>query len=296
MTADRTLLARHALRKALEERRQAGVGAADPICVYDLVERRGTEVKFWPVPSMEGMYYKTDPPVIVVSSERPAGRQASTCAHEYGHHVFGHGTRVDKLLSNTAPAKNKDPKERLADIFAGYLLMPRRAVEAAFVVRGWDLAPCTPLQAYIVAGQLGVGYETLIQHMRWSLQILSANHAEKLLHESPKQLRISLLGEDSTPRLLIVDQHWTKVAADLQVGETAILPRGTITEGKVVRAVGEHDLGTIVQGYTPGTERAHLPGSDWAVNVRVSRKGYIGRSMFRHFEDPDDNDQTSADQ
>jgi hypothetical protein len=260
------------------------------------VERLKVEVKFWPVPSMEGMYYKTDPPVIVIPSERPTGRQASSCAHEYGHHVFGHGTRVDKLLSDEVLARKKNREEWLAGVFAGYFLMPKRAVEAAFAMRGWECTSCTPLQAHVVAGQLGVGYETLIQHLRWSLQLLSTNHAEKLLHVSPKQLRVSLLGEDSTPRLLIIDQHWTKVAVDLQVGERAILPRGTIAQGKVVQAVGGHDLGLLVQGYAPGTERAHLPGSEWAVNVRVSREGYIGRSMFRHFEDPDDNDKTCADQ
>jgi Zn-dependent peptidase ImmA (M78 family) len=271
-------------------RRQAGVGKADPVCVYDLLEERfGIEVKFQPIESMEGMLIiKEECPVIVLCSERPPGRQAYTCAHEFGHYVFGHGSKVDEYLAGEPGLGSyNDPDEWLADRFAGFFLMPKYAVERAFKTRGWDGSSCNPYQAYVIAGHLGVGYETIIQHMRWSLQMLTDEQAKRLLKKTPKQIRRSLLSEDTSSRLLVVDRFWDKVAVDLQVGDNAILPRGVLTENKVVRVVGDHDLGVLAEAEAPGTERAVVSGLSWAVNIRVSRKSYVGRGLFRHLEDPD---------
>ncbi len=280
-------LARRALRKALTERRQAGVERYDPVCMYDLVEKRGVEIKFQPISSMEGMYIKSKQPVILVSSERPAGRQAYTCAHEYGHHVFGHGSKIDEYLIDEPRTNRSNPEEWLVDSFAGFFLMPKYAVQRAFQIRGWECNLCNPFQIYVVAGHLGVGYETIIQHTRWSLQMLSEENAIRLLRKSPKQIRVSLLGKDSASRLVIVDRFWDKVAVDLQVGEQAILPEGALIENKVIGVIDKHKLGVLIEAHNPGTERSWLPDSTWAVNVRVSRRGYVGRSIFKHLEDPD---------
>jgi hypothetical protein len=286
---DPTALAREALREAARLRRHLGVGRCDPLCIYDVLEERlGIEVKFQAIPSMEGMYIKSPSPVILIGSERPPGRQAYTCAHELGHHVFGHGGKVDKCLGGEETPKLHDPQEWLADRFASDFLMPKHAVEKAFRVRGWYPESCQLLQVYTVAGQLGVGYETLVQQMWRSLRMLSASQATTCLRILPKQLRSSILGELASSHLLIVDLFWdSKVAADLQVGDHAILPRGTSIEQRVVRTVGDHEMGVLVEAKTPGTEHAVLNDGAWAVNVRVSRKSYVGRSLFRHLEDPD---------
>jgi Zn-dependent peptidase ImmA (M78 family) len=252
-----------------------------------LAEALGVEVKFWPVASMEGMYVKGEPGVITISSERPWGRRAFTCAHELGHHVFGHGTRVDEYLAQGQ--RPDDPEEWLADHFAGSLLMPRAAVERAFQLRGWEAGSCTPLQAFVVSGQLGVGYTTLAQHLLWSLKMISVSQAEQLQKISLAQFRRELLGEDSTTRLLLVDRFWGSVAIDLQVGEQAILPRGVQVEQKVVSVLREVDAGLLVQGRLSGTEQTRVPETPWSAFIRVSRARYVGRSMFRHMEDPDDN-------
>ena len=90
------LLARRALRGALETRRRVRASTLDPVCVYDLAEQLGIEVKFFAGNSFGGMYVKTSQ-TILVPSLRPPGRRAFTCAHEIGHWFFGHGTRIDRL-------------------------------------------------------------------------------------------------------------------------------------------------------------------------------------------------------
>ncbi len=286
-------VSRQCLRGALEIRRRAFATKSEPICIYDVAEQVGVEVIFRPENSLGGMYSKTSQ-TILVPAHRPPGRRAFACAHELGHWFFGHGTTLDEI-SELERYREDTPEERLADTFASYLLMPPWAVNDAFAKRNWNPSNCTAEQAYTIAGQMGVGYETLVQHLRYSMRLVSPNHAKLLLKTTPKQLRCSLFGSNITRHLVIVDRHWVKVAVDLQVGELAILPRGVDLEGRSARVVGTHQLGVLIEGYIPGITRAELREGSWATFVRVSRKDFIGRSIFRHLEDPDVDESTRID-
>jgi Zn-dependent peptidase ImmA (M78 family) len=284
-------LARQALRGALEIRRRISASSSEPICIFDLAEQLGIEVVFRPESSLGGLYNKTTQ-TILIPTYRPAGRQAFTCAHEIGHWFFGHGTSIDEI--NDVERYHEDnAKERLVDIFASYLLMPPRAVREAYSNRNWEIGNCAPMQAYVVAGQLGVGYETLVQHMRYSLRLISNTHAKQLVKTTPKQLRHDVLGADRTQRLVLVDLAWAKVAVDLQVGDLAIVPNTAKLEGRSGVVVGDHELGTIIEACQPGVSRIELPNRTWSAFVRVSRKDFIGRSIYRHLEDPDVNERAS---
>lgn len=280
-----TLLARQALRGALETRRRIPVGKSDPICVYDIAERLGIEVRFFGGNSFGGMYAKASQ-TILVPSLRPSGRRAFTCAHEIGHWFFGHGTRIDEL-SIIGSRSESDPEEYVANTFAGYLLMPPWAVGEAFERRRCSPITCTPLQAYTVAMQLGVGYGTLVSHLQWSLGLITPARADELLKTTPKQLRESLLGGDRTRHLVIADHAWTRVPIDLQVDDMAILPEGVAVEGRSASIVGSHHLGALVVGRSPGISRAEAHDGSWSAFVRVARRDFEGRSIYRHLEDPD---------
>jgi len=293
MTIDRNsrkLLARQAARMAFQTRRRRHIPLADPLCIYDLAEALEVEVKFRPEGSLEGMAVRGTPPVILVSSQRTAGRQAYNCAHELGHILFGHGTKVDEYLGGDPVAHYDDPEEFLADLFAAYLLMPRDAVETTFGNRNWPPSSCSTIQAYTVAGELGVGHKTLIQHMRWSLAMLAPAHAQLLLKTSPKQIRSAVLGKDPGGELVIVDSAWRTRAVDLYVDDHVLLPAGTEVDGDVVARLRADESGVLLRGVRQGKCRVFANAGDWAAFIRVSRKQYIGRSTFRHLEDPDEHE------
>ena len=157
-----------AFAAALRMRKNAGYRLDEAICVYDLAERLGIEVRFTDIPSMEGMLYWNPEPVIIVTSLRPLGRRSFTCAHELGHFHYGHGTIVDELVGKS-PKIGFDSDEFLADCFAGALLMPKMAVQRAFSLRNWSIESSTPGQIYTVSNYFGVGYSTLVHHMSTSL-------------------------------------------------------------------------------------------------------------------------------
>lgn len=226
---------------------------------------------------------------VLVPALRPPGRQAFTCAHEMGHWHFDHGTRVDEL-DDMGNRSQRAPEERLANVFASYLLMLPWAVEDAFKRRGWDPQTTSPLQVSICAGQLGVGYKTLVQHMEWSLDLISPDRGRELDKATPKQIRQKVLEDDPeflTDHLVIVDTWWNTIAIDLRVGDAAILPEGARVEGDAVKSIGDHSMGQIIQGSQPGISRAETEDGRWAAYIRVQRRDYVGLSNYRHLEDPD---------
>lgn len=283
--SDWKALARLALRGALEIRRRGQIPKDAPVCVFDLAERIGLEVRFCAAASFEGMYAKGSS-TILVPSLRPPGRQAFSGGHEMGHWYFGHGSRIDEL-PEFAPDDRNDPDEWVANLFAAYLLMPSWAVVASFQRRGLNSTTCSPSELYAVACELGVGYETLVQHLRWSLRLITSARADELSRSTPKAIREQIIGKVATRHLVVVGTEWIAGNVDLQVGHTALLPAGTVVEGTTVTVVGDVPAGRLVQGQKPGIARAFVEGTSWAKFLRVSRADFEGRSLYRHLEDPD---------
>jgi hypothetical protein len=255
--------------------------------VFDTATELGLDVRFTPIASLGGMFERHSN-VILVPTDRPRGRQAFTCAHELAHWYLGHGTKLDEFVL-IDDMSDREPEELLANLFAAFLLMPARAVEAAFSRRKWNASAPSPFEVYVVAVQLGVGYETLVSQLRWSLGLLSEQQADQLARTSPAAIRASILGETCPDRFLVVaDRAWRDVPIDLQVGDFAIVPDVCRIEGRSIRSLGPHDLGRLVMGCTPGISRIESADGDWASFVRVSRRHFSGRSIYRHLEEPDD--------
>jgi hypothetical protein len=283
----RQRLAQGAAYAALCTRGAADIPLSDPLCAFDLADKRGIEVRIVEVPSLEAMYVKQKPPLILVSSLRWAGRRSYNCAHEIGHDYFGHGTRVDEYLGERHKRKVFNAEEFLADCFAGYLLMPKVTVCHGFAKRGWSPATCTADQVFVVAGWLGVGYTTLIHHMHLALNLIDQSHADNLLKTSRKDLLGAICGDMDCSELVIVDSQWHGRPVDIEVGDAILAPRGADVEGEQVEVVRETVRGRLLRGRTPGIGRVTCQDG-FAVFVRVSRKGFTGRSVFRHIEESGD--------
>ena len=115
---DRRAIARTAMAAALRTRLFVGYRLDHAVCVYDLAEKLGVEVRFLDLPSMEGMYSSASGPTIIVSSLRPPGRRAFTCAHELGHHNRSDGVEIDELVEQWDKPRF-DPKEFAAGLLCG---------------------------------------------------------------------------------------------------------------------------------------------------------------------------------
>jgi Zn-dependent peptidase ImmA (M78 family) len=276
-------LARKALAAALEIRKNNVKNLVEPICIYDLAEQLEIEVRFADIPSLEGMYSSTPRPAIIIGSERPSGRRVYTCAHELGHHVFGHGTRVDELRPDGVEPPNFEPEEFLAQAFSGFLLMPKLALCNAFSNRGWKPAHATAEQIYRVSNYFGVTYAAFIHHLS-VLSLLPALNKAHLLNIKPKDIRAAFI-PDPKRQLVIVDAFWKGRAIDLEVGDIVLTPIEAVSEGSCLTKIGQTQQGGLFEAVQPGRGRLVYSAANWAGFVRVSRHFYVGRSIYRHFEE-----------
>jgi Zn-dependent peptidase ImmA (M78 family) len=285
-TRARKDLARQALEKSVEVRDEHGYDFRSPLCVYEICARAGVTVQFADDINMEGVYVALNTPTIIVSALRPLSRRAFTCAHELGHHVFEHGSTIDELRSE-AEQNTLNPNEFLVDAFAGFLLMPAQAIKRAFSSRELDAATATAEQMYQVACGFGVGYDTLLGHLQYSLGMVSRARAEVLRKSTLPQIRERILGEATKAPLVIADMHHAMGTIDAEVGTLVLLPPDVVAESDQVELVRRTASGTLYRTIRPGLVRVAVPGSDWGIVVRVSRFQYAGLARYRHLEETD---------
>jgi len=292
------MLAREAMLASIKTRDDRGLDQVSPVDVYALCQSMGIKVRFVDIGSMEGVYGRGEAgTVILLSSLRPLPRRVFTCAHELGHHTFGHGSKVDELLeealgSSESTRKAFDANEFLAQSFAGFLLMPTLGVRNAFAGRGWEARTASPIQMYTVACQFGVGYETLIGHLRHSLNTLSAERAAALKQVGPKNIRAEILGEAVADPLIVADERWALGTLDAEVGTLLLLPdRATAENERIVAPQANLPTGgRLYRAVRPGVVRVTQQGTTWAVFVRVSNRQFVGFAEYRHLERADDDD------
>jgi len=274
-------LAREAAKKAAQLRAELGFRAAQPVCPYDIAEALGITVRLEPLPSLEGMYSPGEPPAIVLTSLRPAGRRRFTCAHELGHHVFSHGARLDEMT----PTRDRtmDREEFLANRFAAALLMPKLAVENAFIRRGASATVPTVDEVFVVAQDLGVGFTTLLDHMSFTLRLIGKTTADKLRKVQLPKLRASIAGTPVLEDLFPIDAAWGSRALDVEVGDELLLPNGAEVHGVALcpNAWGHTALAA-------GKAEIAIPGRQERLQVRVCRREFSGLAKYRYLEDCDD--------
>lgn len=289
LSFDRRALATEAMQAAAATRAKAKLDQAGPICIYGLCETLGVVVRFNNI-NMEGMYQRGVPPRIHLSARRPLSRRAYNCAHELGHHVFGHGSSIDELREDAKAQPWDDPKEFLADTFAGFALMPIIGLRRAFAVRRWAPETATPAQIFTIACEFGVGYATLLTHLSAGVNMLSRGRAAALQRVTPKILRTDILGALTPDTLIVADHHRTAPTLDAEVKTLLLLPSGAEVAGDGLAFERDLAAGRLFRAVKPGIFQA--TAGDWAVFVRIApvqknepKYGYIGLAQYRHLEE-----------
>lgn len=284
---DRRALATKAMQAAFTTRAKAKCDQHNPICIYGLCEALGITVRFNKI-NMEGMYQRGVPPRIHLSACRPLPRRVYNCAHELGHHIFGHGSSIDELREDVKEHPWEDPKEFLADTFAGFTLMPIIGLRRAFTARGWKPETATAAQMFTVACDFGVGYSTLLTHLSVGVNMISMARATALKRTTPKALRASILGALTPEPLIVADRHRAGTTLDAEVKMLLLLPPGTEITGTSLAYERDLAVGRLFRAVQPGIVQASADGGTWAVFIRIAPDAYVGLAQYRHLEDDPD--------
>lgn len=278
-----TQLATKALHAANHLRQVLGLSLHVPLCIYDACEKLGVQVRFAEINSMEGMYYQGSPPKILLGARRPLPRRNFTCGHELGHHIFGHGSTIDHLQEEVSHV-SWQPDEFLVDFFAASLLMPHVGLMRAFSVRSITPVTAMPEEIFAISCQFGIGYETLVNHLAHGVKLISRERAKELRRSSPKEIRNSLLQEDTQSPLIVVDEHWSAPTVDLEIDAYLLTPRAFSVEGPTLRHCNTGCSTELFRAVSPGIGRLINHRTGQSRFVRVSSYQFIGLSKYRHLE------------
>lgn len=254
-----------------------------PVDPYAAAKALGVKVTFLDA-SMEGFYYNGSPPYILLSNQRPLGRLAFTCAHELGHHVFGHGASLDELQADERPDNSK-PEEILANAFAAFFLMPSTGIRGAFSRRNWNVENASPVEVFTVACEYGVGYTTLVNHLAFTLNEIDQSQRKVLERWSPQRIRNELLDREY-PSLLRLDSMSMADSYDIETGGAVILPLGSTARGNVIKHVATHADHEVFVAARRGI--AEVTGTINDCEIRVQPPKYSGHAAYRFLEDPDE--------
>jgi len=290
LTGFRKKLAADAVSRALSLRKKLGVSFEESVSPIDAAEQLSIDVRFVDLPSMEGIYIADNEPKIVLSSLRPSGRRSFTCAHELGHHMFGHGDRFDEVFTGRWTSRWKDPKEFVADCFGAYFLMPRTTIESGLHKRHLSYRSLTEFDIHKLACWLGVGYRTLITHFAYGLNAISPEKAERLYTFTPATIRAKILGRSVSTELYTVDEHWMGRPIDCEIGDIILLPRFTTTDGDQLVVQGNLADYVVAEAKAVGATQVSTRDSKMSLALRVTRRRYIGRSCYRFDEDIEEED------
>lgn len=285
--AGRKALVMRGMQASIAARVQAGVDLKRPTCIYGLCEAHHVVVRFNDI-NMEGMYDRMPKPRIHVSVLRPLARRVFTCAHELGHHVFGHGSTIDELREDQSNSADRPSNEILADAFAAFVLMPTLGLREAFAKRGLDPNRATALDMYAIACNFGVGQATLVNHLAYGIEMINQAQRDRLGRITPKMIRTELLGEVVPSPLTVVDQYWNSPTLDLEQGALVLLPARVVVDTSMLAPERELAAGRLFLAAKCGITRVAIPGTPWATYVRVARRQYVGLARFRHLEETAD--------
>jgi Zn-dependent peptidase ImmA (M78 family) len=272
---------REIIKAALRARARIAGGDEQCFCIFDGVQAAGVDVRFLALDSLEGMYCKSVPPTAIISSRRPEGRQRFTCAHEFGHHALRHEASLDPIVATSA-SMGRHPNEIAADLFAALLLMPTSLVQLLFRRLQREPERASALDVFAVASAIGVGYSTLVTHMRFTLGIISAEQEERLSKASPRSIRASLQIPEGAQLLVICSGCWAGRPLDVPAGGY-VLAHGRQAEA-LITLPGLERNATLVEGAlfraaTVGTyQGSHATQVPF---VRVYEPGFQGRAVFR---------------
>lgn len=164
--------------------------AGFPIDVYSAIEKAGVLLMWRPLPKAFGMYVDApgSRPGVLINNRLGLAVQRHTAAHELGHYILGHGSRVDVDLDPfSGPRRGWSDSEKVAEAFAVWFLMPRRAVRAALEQMSLERLR-EPDEVYQLSLLLGTSFRSTARHLR-SLRLAGEHQVRAWMAVQPSRIK-----------------------------------------------------------------------------------------------------------
>lgn len=280
---------RRALQAADELLNDLGVDQESPIDVFDVVGELGLCLVFNPLNSLLGAVLpKGDGGIMLTTQRRPAV-QRYTAAHEIGHWILD----IDEPAFDTEddiyhPSVDR---ERLAQLFAGQLLMPPPLVFTTCARYGIsDLGGATGGAVYLVARDMGTSYEAAARQLQ-NLGIIGGAELGHLLSLTPAKIKTELCrGHRPAGAIDVWPVDFSFAGSQVHVTEGdelfVALPENRTTGYRwltddEVRARSEREAAPPPAPFGGGRNRPHPAGQPEDIVVRRRSGADIRRALAR---------------
>ena len=186
-----------AAREALEAHRDLRSDLSQRIDPFVALATAGVVVLRRPLGRLAGAYIAANPtegsvPGVLIHAGHPLSKQRYTAAHELCHHRRDQATIFDEDTEWLGRGEDRQSdRERIAEAFAAWFLMPQRLVKSVLARLGIAVDRLDASQAYAVSLELGTSYEATLRHMV-DLKLLSTPQRDQLLRVEPKAIKEQL--------------------------------------------------------------------------------------------------------
>lgn len=181
---------RRALQAADQLLTELAVDQESPVDVFGMISQLGLWLVFNPLGTLLGAVLPKGNGGIMLTTQRRPAIQRYTAAHEIGHWILDiHEVAFDTEDHIFRPSVDR---ERLAQLFAGQLLMPPPLVFASCA--RYDISDgrhATGAAVYLVARDMGASYEAAVRQMS-NLGIINRTRLQYLLSLSPADIKAEL--------------------------------------------------------------------------------------------------------
>jgi len=250
---------------------------------HSACERLGVPVRFVDV-SMEGIYSHRPLPRILLSAFRPLVRRHFNCAHELGHHVFGHSSKLDELKETLENYDDLSPDEFIVDSFAGHLLMPVLGIRRAFARRQIKASTAEPHEVLAISCEFGVSYDALATQLTFCLNDITPVRRHELINARPT-LQRSMVGNLDGHGLAFLDKHFSASTLDVEENYLIVAPKGAVASNECVAHVKDFTFGSVFKVTNRGIAELFVPNSSWTVSIRATQQNFVGLARYRYLED-----------
>lgn len=163
----------------------------------------------------------------LVNVNHPVSRQRFTAAHELAHHRRDRQVIFDEETEFIARGDTSPlDRERIADAFAAWFLMPRELVRRSLSKLGLDPVTLNPQGAYGLALEFGTSYEATVRHLA-DMRLIPAPRRDFLLRTAPQRVKRALGALDALadPRrdVWIVHTPQGEPQAGVQEGDAVVV-------------------------------------------------------------------------
>jgi Zn-dependent peptidase ImmA (M78 family) len=230
-------IAQQAAMEATSQLERAKVPWDQEIDVFSIIEQSGLPLIFRPLKHLSGAYIPASESTnsragILINSNHPRTLQRYTASHEYGHHVRDQALSLDREFETEIEVLERKQhlvlpeRERFAEVFASWFLMPPQLVINLHKRLGIDITRSTPEDIYQLALALGTSYRATITQLV-SLRMISWSQANRLRNWQPKEIKqkISWSGPISASRndIWVITKKYNGFSIHPRVGDELLV-------------------------------------------------------------------------